>query len=236
VRSHRDIGGGPAKGFAPPRQPEAGGIGGSATGGQVDALPLVRFTAGRRWRDHEERAAIDGDRSRHDSSPAQIEADLLLNIKKRALMKTSEFIAALRSAPTKKLVFGDASGNEVPGGYHLTELKAARLDTVDCGGQANRWNETIAQLWVPSGEDGEHMTAAKFLRIYDKVSKLVDLDEDAEFRVEYGDEQIFPSIYDVASGVVAGDSLRVALRAPKMTCKARDRRECCQSEQQACCA
>jgi hypothetical protein len=31
--------------------------------------------------DHEERAAIDGDRSRHDSSPAQIEADLLLNKK-----------------------------------------------------------------------------------------------------------------------------------------------------------
>jgi hypothetical protein len=151
-------------------------------------------------------------------------------------VKTSEFIAALRSAPTKKLVFADASGNEVPGGYHLTELKAVRIDTVDCGGQTNSWNETVVQLWVPSGEGGEHMTAAKFLRIYDKVSKLVDLDEDAEFKVEYGDEQIFPSVYDVASGAVAGDSLRVALRAPKMTCKARDRRECCESEQQVCCA
>jgi Family of unknown function (DUF6428) len=151
-------------------------------------------------------------------------------------MKTSEFIAMLRSGPTKKLVFADGSGNEVPGGYHLTELKAVRFDTVDCGGQTNRWNETIAQLWVPSGEEGEHMTAAKFLRIYDKVSNLVEIDGDAEFRVEYGDEEIFPSIYHVASSAVAGDSLRVALSAPKMTCKARDRQECCQSEQQACCA
>ena len=151
-------------------------------------------------------------------------------------MKTSEFIAMLRSGPTKKLVFADGSGNEVPGGYHLTELKAVRFETVDCGGQTNRWNETIAQLWVPSGKDSERMTAVKFLRIYDKVSNLVEIDGDAEFRVEYGDEEIFPSIYHVASSAVAGDSLRVALSAPKMTCKARDRRECCQSEQQACCA
>jgi hypothetical protein len=31
-------------------------------------------------------------------------------------------------------------------GYHLTELKAASFETVDCGGQTNRWQETIVQL------------------------------------------------------------------------------------------
>ena len=51
-------------------------------------------------------------------------------------MKTNEFIAELRRASKNQLVFVDGNGHAVHPGYHLTELKAASLDTVDCGGQA----------------------------------------------------------------------------------------------------
>src|SRR2546425_1020926 len=61
-------------------------------------------------------------------------------------MKTNNFIAALRASPESKLVFVDLDGRAVHRGYHLTELKAASLQTVDCGGQTNRWQATIAQL------------------------------------------------------------------------------------------
>jgi hypothetical protein len=64
-------------------------------------------------------------------------------------MKTSEFIAALRAAPNNQLIFADLAGHTVRSGYHLTELKAASFDTVDCGGEVNQWQETIVQLWVP---------------------------------------------------------------------------------------
>ena len=63
-------------------------------------------------------------------------------------MKTNEFISELRRAPENQLLFVDGKGHAVHAGYHLTELKAASLDTVDCGGQANQWQETIVQLWV----------------------------------------------------------------------------------------
>src|SRR4051812_890371 len=77
-------------------------------------------------------------------------------------MTTHDFISRLRQASVKQLVFVNSDGATIHGGYHLTELKAASFDTVDCGAQKNRWNETIVQLWVPEDEEnGEFMTAQK---------------------------------------------------------------------------
>ena len=64
---------------------------------------------------------------------------------------------------------------------------------MDCGGKTNRWNETILQLWVPEDAEDNYMKSDKFLRIYDKVRRLVSVDEDAEVRIEYGDDDFFPA-------------------------------------------
>ena len=51
------------------------------------------------------------------------------------------------------------------------------------------------QLWVPEREEnGEFMTAEKFLSIYDKVVRLIPLDATAEIRFEYGDKIFRPPI------------------------------------------
>jgi len=158
-------------------------------------------------------------------------------------MTTEEFISALRSVPKHPLLFVDFAGHVVHRGYHLTEIKAASFDTVDCGGQINHWRETILQLWVPHHADGEYMTAGKFVKIFDKVSGRVPLDSDAEIRIEYGDENFFPSIYHVRSITHDRDATRVLLEPPATTCKARDRRiasspsaSCCEPMTPACCA
>jgi hypothetical protein len=145
---------------------------------------------------------------------------------------TQDFIAHLRRAPDKPLLFVNAEGATIHAGYHLTEIKAAKFDTVDCGGEKNRWNETVMQLWVPANEISEQfMTAGKFLSIYEKVSSMINVDSAAEVRFEYGDENFFPSNYHVDSVMEEIDALRVELRPPQTTCKARDRRaagaNCC---------
>ena len=147
-------------------------------------------------------------------------------------MTTQDFIAQLRRAPDKPLLFVNAEGDTIHAGYHLTEIKAAKFDTVDCGGEKNLWSETVMQLWVPANEISEQfMTAGKFLSIYEKVSCMIDVDAAAEVRFEYGDENFFPSNYHVDSVIEETDALRVELRPPQMTCKARDRRaaraSCC---------
>ena len=148
-------------------------------------------------------------------------------------MKTTELIEALRNSPGKQLIFANKSGETVPPGYHLTEIKAANFDTVDCGGQVNHWPETILQLWVPADAGEEYMITSKFLSIFDKVRRLVAIDEEAEVRVEYGDEIFFPSTYHVNSISQSNAALIVLLKPPATTCKARDRATCYDS---ACCA
>ena len=154
-------------------------------------------------------------------------------------MKTNEFIAELRSAPENQLVFVDGNRHAVHAGYHLPELKAASLDTVDCSGQANQWQETIVQLWVPANPDNDHMSAAKFLKIFDKVRGVIPLNSDAAIRVEYGDKNFFPSTYDVRSITHTEDVTRVLLLAPETTCKASDRRHKStrsEAEGETCCS
>ena len=81
-------------------------------------------------------------------------------------------------------MFTNSDGATIHGGYHLTELKAASFDTVDCGAQKNQWNETIVQLSVTEEEEnGEVMTAAKFVSIYYKVARLISHDLTAEISV-----------------------------------------------------
>jgi hypothetical protein len=148
------------------------------------------------------------------------------------VVTTQDFIAQLRRAPDKPLLFVNAGGDTIHAGYHLTEIKAAKFVTVDCGGEKNGWNETILQLWVADSETSEtFMTAGKFLSIYEKVSCMIDIDPAAEVRFEYGDENFFPSNYHVDSVIKESDALRVELRPPQTTCKARDRRaagaSCC---------
>jgi hypothetical protein len=146
-------------------------------------------------------------------------------------MKTYEFIEQLRGS-RGKLVFVDENEMTIHGGYHLTELKAATFDTVDCGGRKNRWNETIVQLWVPEQEESDgFMTADKFLSIYDRVSGMIALDPEAEIRFEYGDENFSPSNYHVVQVTEDANTIRVELRPPQATCKARDR----QTEGASCC-
>jgi hypothetical protein len=139
-------------------------------------------------------------------------------------MKTGEFLVALRAAPDNQLIFVDSDNHAVRSGYHLTELKAASFETVDCGGQVHNWSETILQLWVPPDPDANYMTVAKFLKIFDKVRGMIPLDIDAEVRVEYGDENFFPSIYGVRSITNNRQTTRILIEPPERTCKARDRR------------
>ena len=204
----------------------------------MDALPLG---APRRSADAacaNRIARLDETRRADATGAVPTRQDLLPNRPKKTKeskneMTTEEFISALRRTPDQPLLFLHRAGHIVHRGYHLTEIKAAHFDTVDCGGQVNHWRETIVQLWVPEHPDATYMTAGKFLKIFEKVSGMVPLDRDAEVRVEYGDENFFPSIYHVRGVAQERNTTRVLLEPPATTCKARDRRLASASE--SCC-
>jgi hypothetical protein len=112
---------------------------------------------------------------------------------------TRAFLDILRAAkPDQQLVFQLDEASLVAAGYHVTEVKAVTYNTMDCGGVADKWKETVIQLWNPGDEpEREPMTVRKFLAIYERVAKHIPVSYDAELRFEYGDTRRPAASYHV---------------------------------------
>jgi Family of unknown function (DUF6428) len=148
------------------------------------------------------------------------------------------FLDILRAAkPDQQLVFQLDEAPLVTAGYHVTEVKAVTYNTMDCGGVADKWKETVIQLWNPGDEpEREYMTVRKFLAIYDRVAKHIPISYDAELRFEYGDRRRPAASYHVEHLESRGALILVHLRAPVVTCKARDRKKASIAAETSCCA
>jgi hypothetical protein len=139
-------------------------------------------------------------------------------------MTTAEFLAYLERHRDHRLAFGGGDVDVAPG-FHVTEVKATTIHAVDCGGRSTHWNETMLQLWSAGAAPGDEMMGVqKFLDIYDRVGRMIPIDDHARVRVEYGAPGE-PAIAYVVTDVVTreGGVLDVRLAAPAVACKARDR-------------
>lgn len=136
---------------------------------------------------------------------------------------TQAFIAQLQPHLDKQLVFEYASKRIQPG-YHVTEIKAASFRSLDCGANPQEWHETIVQLWdVADQPEQGHMSVRKFMAIYNKVHRDVQLDESADIKFECGDD-VAPAVhYQIDHLQVEGQTVWVALEPVRATCKPRDR-------------
>lgn len=150
---------------------------------------------------------------------------------------TEEFLDLLRTAKSdQQLVFQLDQAVLVETGYHVTEVKAVTYSTMDCGGVADKWKETVIQLWNPGDEqEREYMTVKKFLAIYDRVAEHIPVSDNAELRFEYGDTHRAAASYHVERLESRQALILVHLRAPAVTCKARDRKTVSTTAAQSSC-
>ena len=139
-------------------------------------------------------------------------------------MNTLSFLSELHALGNKNidLIF-DYGDKQVKPGYHVTEVKSASIQTMDCGGQGNAWHETTLQLWAPDSTDETYMSVDKFLNIYNRVSSSISVEESAEMRVEYGDIGSPAISYVVTSVEKTAEAVTIKLHAPAVACKGADR-------------
>jgi Family of unknown function (DUF6428) len=144
-------------------------------------------------------------------------------------MNIQDFLEQLQPQTGKPLTFEYESERLVPAGYHVTEIINASFESMDCGGQANTWRQTIIQLMGPNRLDtakfltDEFMSVEKFLKIYNQVSSSLPVRPESEVRIEYGNSQQ-PAIHYHVESLEIGESVRVRLSPPGVTCKASDRK------------
>jgi hypothetical protein len=142
-------------------------------------------------------------------------------------MKTSSFLAALRSHAGLPLIFR-AARDVVPPGYHLTEVKRVSYETMDCGAMSHRWSESQFELWVPATADvtpgRDHMPAEKFLRIIDRVDAELALPGDATARIHASFSHQPAALYDIDAVNARDGRLWIELSPDRTRCKAAERR------------
>ncbi|CAN5742330.1 DUF6428 family protein [soil metagenome] len=143
-------------------------------------------------------------------------------------MDTQAFLNELQTldpASSLRFQYGDQT---VRPGYHVTEIMNVLHESVDCGGQANTWRETVVQLQGQRADDRADdapafMTVGKFLGIYERVTQSLAVQAEAELRLEYGDPASPALRYHVTAVEADDAAVTVSLTPPGVTCKARDR-------------
>lgn len=145
------------------------------------------------------------------------------NVANIHIMKTQDFLNALTNYRDLELVFSYSDGKLIKPGYHITEVKNINIDSVDCGGKTDSWNETIIQLWEsPLGPDEDvYMSADKANQILQKVDSLRTMDKEAVVKFEYGNENFHAAQLQVAEILPANGRLTVLLSDVPTDCKAK---------------
>ncbi len=139
-------------------------------------------------------------------------------------MKTKEFLTLLNEQATKALIFEFQPGQRVGANYHITEVKNTKIDSVDCGGSADTWNETVVQLWENPGEKNktEYLSSSKALSILDKVNSMRPMDQEATIRFEFGNESFHTAQLYVNETITRENALLITLGVQPTACKAEE--------------
>lgn len=132
------------------------------------------------------------------------------------------FLNTVRRTPALPLEFRLNGQNLVPAGYHVTEVKAVTIESMDCGGQANAWKETVVQLMDGTPDEAREgfMTTQKFLSIYDRVAARIPVSAEADIRFEYGNVSSPALQYQLVQVDVQAERVVVELQVPGVMCKA----------------
>jgi len=112
--------------------------------------------------------------------------------------------------------------------YHITEIKLAKITSVDCGGTVNNWNEVVLQLIEPESHVAEKpMPVNKALSIINLVESKITLDADATVKIEFGNNEFATRQMHPAIFITDNNYLKIQLTPDFTQCKAISRGETC---------
>jgi len=138
-------------------------------------------------------------------------------------MNTGDFLNLLEEHGSKELVFEYKENQFVPKAYHITEIKNQHIDSVDCGGNAHSYDETVVQLWISGTEEKDrYMEADKAMKIFNIVDKKTPMKRDTPIFFEWGFGDLATSVYKVEAVENDSNQVLVKLFVPPTVCKPRE--------------
>ncbi|KAA3616834.1 MAG: hypothetical protein D8M58_17685 [Calditrichaeota bacterium] len=140
-------------------------------------------------------------------------------------MKTQELLDILETNQEKTLRFEYKPGKFVESNFHITEVKNLKINSVDCGGVENNWNETILQLWNPQKESERYpMSGKKALNILTTVNRINQMDKDSTVFFEYGNNNVNISNFLIDQFETDEKFLTFRFKSKNSECKSQSRK------------
>jgi hypothetical protein len=139
-------------------------------------------------------------------------------------MKTQQFLNSLQNNLEKELIFEYAPTKWVGANYHITEIKNIRIDSVDCGGRSDSWQETVVQLWESPKEIGkrDYLKVQKSLEIFNRVNDIKPLLLNTTIKFEYGNDTFHTAQLEASDIEIQEHKLIVKLHTYQTDCKAKE--------------
>jgi len=129
----------------------------------------------------------------------------------------------LHANPEMPLVFA-LDEQTINPGYHLTEVRHARVSSIDCGknSEPEHWDEISIQLLDgSSGSNQGHMTTGKLIGIIEKALTKLDVDSESSSSlfIEFAPDNGPIRKLNINSYVEGDNELIVNLGSEKAVCK-----------------
>ena len=118
-----------------------------------------------------------------------------------------------------------SEGRAIGGGYHITELKRARIDSMDCGQRRASWTEVTLQLL--DGGDGPFMAVGKFLSVMEKCAGELEGADDAPLRIEFAFANDGLQTFELGDPEMRDHGVEIELRKARAVCKPVRDQVCC---------
>lgn len=136
-------------------------------------------------------------------------------------MTLDEFLIALSQLPSDAPLIFELGQTRIGSGYHITELRLARVEAIDCAAQRANWSSATLQLL--DGQDGAYMAVGKAARIIaQSVSAIPGLGA-VEAQIEFSPGNRGLGIYGLDMPELQGDTAIARLLPLSATCRPSER-------------
>lgn len=136
-----------------------------------------------------------------------------------------DLLAAIETAPDDAALVFATDGGQIGAGYHVTELKLARITGIDCGKTLRSWSET--QLQLLDGHGRAHMPSGVFRKIAAQSVAAIPELQDGPLRIEFAHGNAGLQIHKIDSVEASDTKVTVTLSSEQALCKPAAAYGCC---------
>lgn len=149
-------------------------------------------------------------------------------------MTLKQLVQLLTELPDQNLRFKLAHSKSIAPHFHLTEIKHQIINSIDCGGKQDQWEEVVLQLWSYNETDDMHrLSSKKLLAIVQKSINAMNIKLNLPVKVEYQIPNSSMSLFQLSKDIQTEHSVSFILEPLDTQCKASDT-GCCNNSTSCC--